>query len=318
MIVQGAVSEFTPACLKSIRASFPAAEIILSTWEGTDVSGLVADKFVFSDDPGSQTGDEQAGIPNNVNRQIISTQAGIAYASGKYILKTRTDILIESGDFVSYFGKYDFQKSSYFENRILISNFYSRSPRSAKICFHPSDWMAFGNADDIRKYYNYLNLQSEEDANWFKTHDKKESVYLNFICRYTPEQFIFLQYIKQFCSVDFEYHCYVSRNNIVLTEKLFAECFVVLDYGKELKIRFAKYSPNRVREKHTLISHRLWKALFTHYCEDKHSFYWFWYLLVCRIDEIISILRHFTVRILTILGIKESLKRFLGIFGYGK
>ena len=163
-----------------------------------------------------------------------------------------------------------------------------------------------------------MSLQSDNDANWFKTREKKENVYLHFLCRYTPEQFIFLQFIRQFYSIDFDYHCYVNKSNIILTEKLLAECFVVLDYGKELKIKFAKYSPNRVREKHTLISHRLWKALFEHYCEQKYSVYWKGYLFVCLVNEALARLRHFIVRILTILKIKEPLKRFLGIWGYGK
>jgi len=38
----------TKDVLTSIRNNFPAAEIILSTWEGTDIRGLDYDKVVYS------------------------------------------------------------------------------------------------------------------------------------------------------------------------------------------------------------------------------------------------------------------------------
>ena len=41
VVVQGAVDKInTPKCLESIRKFLPCAEIVLSTWEGTDVTGL--------------------------------------------------------------------------------------------------------------------------------------------------------------------------------------------------------------------------------------------------------------------------------------
>ena len=41
VIVQGPINKKeTPKCLKSIRKFLPEAEIILSTWQGTDISNL--------------------------------------------------------------------------------------------------------------------------------------------------------------------------------------------------------------------------------------------------------------------------------------
>ena len=40
VVVQGAIDkENTPKCLESIRKYLPDAEIILSTWEGSEVEG---------------------------------------------------------------------------------------------------------------------------------------------------------------------------------------------------------------------------------------------------------------------------------------
>lgn len=100
LVVQGGVNNpLTARCMEALRKQFPNAELILSTWESSDVTGLLADKIVFSPDPGATVCDEVAGVLNNVNRQLVSTKAGIAAASRPFILKTRTDILFRNADF---------------------------------------------------------------------------------------------------------------------------------------------------------------------------------------------------------------------------
>ena len=52
VVVQGAVNKNeTPKCLKSIRKFLPNAEIILSTWEGSDTKNLDYDILVLNKDP---------------------------------------------------------------------------------------------------------------------------------------------------------------------------------------------------------------------------------------------------------------------------
>ena len=47
VVVQGAVSkEYTTKCLKSIRRNLPGSQIVLSTWEDSDTSGLDYDKLI--------------------------------------------------------------------------------------------------------------------------------------------------------------------------------------------------------------------------------------------------------------------------------
>ena len=49
VVVQGAIHpEWTPLVLKSIRKSLPGARVILSTWEGTDISKLDYDVLVLN------------------------------------------------------------------------------------------------------------------------------------------------------------------------------------------------------------------------------------------------------------------------------
>ena len=61
VVVQGAIAGPskdgkaypTRDCLLSIRRRLPGAEIILSTWKGSDVTGLDYDQLVLNDDPGA-------------------------------------------------------------------------------------------------------------------------------------------------------------------------------------------------------------------------------------------------------------------------
>ena len=54
VIVQGAINKNeTIKCLQSIRQYLPGAEIILSTWEGSNITDLDYDNLILSKDPGA-------------------------------------------------------------------------------------------------------------------------------------------------------------------------------------------------------------------------------------------------------------------------
>lgn len=314
IIVQGAVNKYTADCIDRLNRLFPASQIILSTWENSDVSGIRVEKIVQSEDPGCVIVDPVTNTMNNVNRQLRSTLAGLQYATRPYILKTRSDLLFHDTDFLQYFAQYDEATSPYFQNRLLICNYYSRNPRVFETCFHPSDWITFGRAEDVRKYYENIPLMSDEDGNWFRQHEKKSTFFTNYLSRFTPEQYIFLSFLKQHEQVHCE--CYYDCNETLIrqTEKAFAECFVVLDYQKQLNIIFPKYHPNRYMEKHTLISHWQWKALYYHYCLGKNSFLWLGYRMRARGIAIGIQLRLILIQLMDMMGIKEKMKSLLNRF----
>lgn len=318
IVVQGKVSSVTIDVLRQLRAIFFGSEIILSTWDGTNLDDLVFDKVVLSSDPGAFCADEVAGTPNNVNRQLVSVQAGLSTDVRPYVLKTRTDIFFQDAGFLKYFGKYDNIPSFYFCNRLLICNYYTRDPRIFDTCFHPSDWIVFGRAEDIRAYYDDLPLMSQEDGNWFRTHPKTSTIFTNYLCRFTPEQHIFLSFLKKKTALACT--CYYDhRQELILqTERAFAECFVVLDYQKQLKIIFSKYHPNRYFEKHTLITHWKWKALYQHYCRKSFSILWLCNRLVGIMYRLMTGCRKRFVQIADFLGVKEHLKRLLSALKAGR
>ena len=311
IIVQGAIDSESEFVLNQLRVLFSKAEIVLSTWKDSKCTNAKVNKVVFSPDPGAVYCDEVSGTLNNVNRQLISTQAGLAVATRPYILKTRTDILFDNTDFLEYFGKYDDVPSKYFQNRLLICNYYTRNPRVFDTCFHPSDWIVFGRAEDVRAYYDNIPLMTEDEGNWFRHHEKASTFFTNYLCRYTPEQHIFLGFLRQKEQVD--YSCYYNHRPelIVQTERVFAECFVVLDYQKQLGITFPKYNPNRYLEKYTLLSHWQWKALYIHYCKGKRSLLWRAYLVRASLLCGIAQARTRCVRLLDKLGLKSHVKKLL-------
>ena len=311
ILVQGKVVNESQHILKQLREIMPNAEIILSTWECSNITDLDYDKIIFNSDPDAVYCDEVTGTLNNVNRQLISTQTGLAATTRPFILKTRTDILIHNSDFLEYFGRYDDVPSTYFRNRLLICNYYTRNPRVFDTCFHPSDWIVFGRAEDVRAYYESIPLMGSEEGNWFRTREKASTFFTNYLCRFTPEQHIFLNFLRQHSEVDCQ--CYYDHRKALVeqTERAFAECFVVLDYQKQLGITFPKYNPNRYLEKHTLIHHWQWKALYQHYCANSSAMLWRMYLVYAGALCLASKIRTCMVRLLGKLGLKEMVKSML-------
>lgn len=250
-------------------------------------------------------------LADNVNRQLVSTKAGIAAASRPFILKTRTDILFRNADFLRYFGIFDGIPSNYFRNRLLVCNDFTRNPRVSDLCFHPSDWIVFGRAEDVREYYENTPLMAREDAEWFRTREKTSAIFTNYISRFTPEQYIFLGYLRQKEPVSCMCYYDCCADLIAQTERAFAECFVVLDYQKQLDIEFVKYDPNRYKERFTLLSHWQWKALYQHYCLSVVSPLWIMYRVLSGMRLGVSALRRILIRVLDRLGMKEFIKRLL-------
>ena len=52
VVVQGAITNYTKLCLESIRKYLPGAEIILSTWDDSNIDRLDYDVVIFNKDPG--------------------------------------------------------------------------------------------------------------------------------------------------------------------------------------------------------------------------------------------------------------------------
>lgn len=127
VIVQGPIhpqESLTKRVLESVRTHLPNAELILSTWKGSDVSGLDCDVLLLNDDPGAINGN------NNVNRQIVSTRNGLQKASRQYAVKLRTDTLLTGTGFLEVFDRDTERREDFkvFQHKVVIPTLYTRNP----------------------------------------------------------------------------------------------------------------------------------------------------------------------------------------------
>lgn len=235
VIVQGAINKTeTPKCVKSIRKYLPDAEIILSTWEGTDTSKLDFDKVIYNKDPGTTLIEEHKSkkIYNNMNRQLLSTQAGLAKVQRKYTLKLRSDLILSGTGFIDYFDKFQQRIDEYklFKRKIVTSTLFTRfnikfgkQYERVKIPFHISDWWLFGLREDLNKYFLDTPLVKEpEFTNYFSLEENKSknNPYGKAMFKFAPEQY-------------FGYECFARNFDDIYMED-------AADYSDELMEKFRK------------------------------------------------------------------------------
>ena len=134
--------------IASIRRSFPGAQVIVSTWLGSDIEGLDADDIVLSPDPGSVQHPQH--LPNNVNRMVTSTANGLAAATRPFCIKTRNDVLYAS-DALARCDLHPALADLSLERRIWSSA--ARLDTSLRP-FHPCDMVQFGLTDDLRRLWD--------------------------------------------------------------------------------------------------------------------------------------------------------------------
>ncbi len=133
VVVQGPIHKTrTKKCLQSIRKNLPEAEIILSTWKGSDISSFerLYDILVENEDPGNALLRENAGkkLYNNLNRQLLSTQEGLKKASRKYAMKLRSDMILADNRFLNSFDRFQKRSENYvlFKHKILTCSLFTR------------------------------------------------------------------------------------------------------------------------------------------------------------------------------------------------
>lgn len=254
VVVQGAIDKkLTPECLKSIRKYFPEAEIILSTWEGSDVSGLDYDILLLNQDPGGYKHDfaiynEPRSI-NNCNRQLVSTKNGILKSNRTYCLKLRSDIVLKNSGFLEYWDKFEIRNSEYklFNHRILCSSLFSREHSCQfgtgfPTPFHPTDFWFFGLTNDLKDYFCDCPLQTKEEAsNWdFKYPNRLP--YTSMLWRFAPEQFFCVNWIKKYYpDLQFEDWSDWNPKNIELSNNILYNNFIFLEF-KQSGIYSQKHS----------------------------------------------------------------------------
>ncbi len=236
VVVQGAVlGQQTIDCLNSVRKFLPNSEIILSTWEGSKINHLDFDKVIFNKDPG---GIKQVLMnTNNFKRQLISTKNGINEVERKYTIKLRTDFFLESCDFLKYFDLFQKRNEKYliFTHRVIVlssySRFFSDTNYNPPIFFHPSDFFFFGLTEDLKNYFNSVDLPKDEELYSWKCKYPNKSPY-PFLCwKFSPEQFLCLGIVrKKFSNIKYDDWSDVNDyDTFLMSEKILFNNFIFLD-----------------------------------------------------------------------------------------
>ncbi|WP_422766787.1 WavE lipopolysaccharide synthesis family protein [Photobacterium leiognathi subsp. mandapamensis] len=234
-VIQGAVNNtYAIKVISSIRKNFPESELILSTWNGSNINEEIRsmlDVVLESEDPGDYTNKEDT--PINVNRQIVSTRNGISKTTREYIVKTRTDIVFENSNILYELSRnYSRNKLFSISNEfILASDFSTRSHlKGLKVPFWICDFIYAGKRDDIKKLFSLKNYPidffSEYEKGHPKTYQDKRHIY-----KYTPESYISYEYLDSKKTIKFEhsydnnlealryYHNYLINNFVILNKR---------------------------------------------------------------------------------------------------
>lgn len=282
VIVQGAVNkDYIYECLRGIRTHLPDAEIILSTWQGSEIQGLDFDRLVLSPDPGGTICDFKYNTINNVNRQLTSTQNGLKYASRPYCLKIRSDAIINGDEFINYWNKFP-ERNPYFKlftNRVMLSTIYSRERSDQHggglpTPFHPSDLWFFGATSDILKYFEGTEPMTQmEMGNWSFKYPNRLPYQYN-LWRYSPEQYFFLSYLRRHGGLEIQFDDWSdwSPINISLSKQLIYNNFIFLGM-KQSQIFHPKHSWAALNDDQIigLITYHLFQERYREYCDPLYT-----------------------------------------------
>lgn len=272
VVIQGAVDKtFTKLSIQSIRQQLPKSTIILSVWQGCNTDGLDFDRLLQSKDPGASICDYKYNIPNNLNRQIVSTQSGLNLVETKYALKLRSDMILVNKNFLNYYGKYSEFRSSnckLFEERIIINNLYCANPEKTKFLFHISDWTQFGLTSDMLKLWK-IPLQSDEEATYFLNKPRpKNSVHSSWVFKYIPEQYIWKTSLEENgVETNFKNFSDINPPNMQLSRLSIANNFMVVNY-EDFGIKFLKFNPYKW-SKHSQMNFSIWLKDFKEFCNPE-------------------------------------------------
>ncbi|MCS6989836.1 MAG: WavE lipopolysaccharide synthesis family protein [Chloroherpetonaceae bacterium] len=264
VVVQGPIYErlsersnkpLTQWALESVRAHLPKAEIILSTWKGSDVKGLDYDVLVENDDPGQITGTVHSA---NLNRQIVSTSNGVKRASRPFCLKMRTDTGLSGAGFANFYGKFKKRLPEYalFEERLVTIDLFSRRPENVPFLYHPSDISQFGSTADMRRLWEIPLIKQGEPR-----YDE-----------FAPENYVFLKALWRggFVENPSEEQRF-SLKSLRRSELFLINNYVIVD-SKDYGIVLTSRLMNLDIVAGATYTHRDWLERYSRYCEEGRAY----------------------------------------------
>ena len=277
VIIQGPIyNDMTDNTVTNIRQFFPDAEIIVSTWEGSNYQHQLADVIIESKDPGGYPVWDNPKILNACNRQIVSTLAGLKKATRKYALKIRSDMYFDNINFLNYWDRFPQRCTEYkiTKERILMSTRFAPNPHREAKPYHPSDWFFFGLREDLIDVFNSPLCPEPQTSRFFETHKRPIVKYENWVpalCQYSAEQYIWVAFLRRHIRLEFEHSVDIEHGNLEKSEHIFANNTVLLD---AIDIGYNSYKHNNIHthyEMFSMYSHFEWLKLYKKYCDKNYK-----------------------------------------------
>lgn len=248
----------TERVLRSVRRAVPGAQVVLSTWKGSDLTGLDVDLVVLNDDPGpTRLRGPSSSWLNNVNRQVVSTRAGLERINRPLAMKLRSDLELVDGRALSLFGGWPARapKLQVFRERILVPSFYTfRHGRVFdRFPYQVSDWFQLGLHEDLLDLWS--TPQWDVSFEWLlgrRTVSVEQWIWMSLLNRHDED--------ARFDRPDLTAHSALSVvNNTVVLEH------------EDLGLRFLKFEP-ALRHRVALLTHGEWQRQYERCCLGKHRY----------------------------------------------
>jgi hypothetical protein len=206
----------------------PGAQLILSSWKGSDVSGLDYDDLVLSEPPKSiyMALPDGTPRPTSANNQIVSTQNGLKEARGKYAMVMRSDLILTGTGFADYFVAYNKNNDSgLLKKRIVALPTYGPSG-PVKLLFSICDWFFFGLTDDIKNIFDIPLM----DERAFR--GEKINGYYPRESNFEAEQYIWTTFLKKYKDINFPYNYYYTEEARMSSERFCAQNTIMVPANK--------------------------------------------------------------------------------------
>lgn len=278
VIVQGPVvggperpghERLTWRAIESVRRAFPGAEVILSTWNDSDIRGLAPDITVISADPGAFTC-RRPGLEdyvNGVNRSIVSTLAGLRAAARPYAVKLRSDCEMIHDGLLAHWQVHAERcdEMRVFSDRIICGELFSRDPYITSFLFHPSDVFHFGRTNDLLRLWDVPLAAAADTERWRDSCFNRPWVISEGLpIRYVPAQYLWITALNKAgheFSLD---HCMQMPRSIVgASEMSLLNNFSLIDersLGLAFPAAFLRASTDAT------YTRRTWQKLYEMYC----------------------------------------------------
>lgn len=263
----------TARSLRSVRKYFPEAEIVLSTWEGEDLSGLdgLYDRLVLNKkmEPEYSAHLESCPwkAPNTYDLRQYSVNRGLKACRTKYAVRWRTDFVLQNGDFLKNYNTFNRLFDMYeadcriFEQRVLIHKTLTVNPHAPDLAFaqHPADLFHFGLTEDLLRLWDGRPMP--KGVYDFFCRGAGQPNPCRFASRYIIEQYLWVALLEKAgkAAAVPEYYLATSPRLKELTDRFFVSNFLIFD--QKMLGAVSKFDKMQRKQQYRFFS-------FRHFCNE--------------------------------------------------